>query len=365
MEELRTWLNRAAGPGTNEFLGWSRWEVTIRTVLHCLVALGKMLSWRQKRFPSFSPWSLLVPRSLQVLSAVLLCFFTSLATAAADDAYKIVVDDGKQADIVTPDGKPILRYMFERDRSTPERTFDTAKVFAHVVAPDGKETITKGAGGKFPHHRGIFIGWNRLQHDGKRHDLWHVRNTEQKHQAFLTKESTEDHATLTTKITWNGVDGEQLIEEKRTYRVISSDDAYAVIDFVSELTATAGDVRLDGDPEHAGVQFRPSQKVADNKSASYTFHKADVDPKKQRDLPWVAASFRIDDQTWTVQHMNHPSNPDGAVWSAYRDYGRFGPFAVIELKQGESQTLRFRFRVTPGDAPPREQMAEHYQAFAE
>ncbi len=299
---------------------------------------------------------------------VLACSFAFLTLTTklthADDAYEVVVEKGKHADIVGPNGEAVLRYMFERDTSTPERKFDTAKVFAHVMAPGGKETLTKGAGGKFPHHRGIFIGWNRIDHGGKRHDLWHVRNTELKHQEFVTPEGDEDGAAIISKISWIGVDGKSLIEEQRTYRVIPSSEAYALIDFVSELTAVNGDSTLDGDPEHAGVQFRPSQKVAENGSAKYTFHEEDIDPKKHKDLPWVACTFRIGDQTWTVQHMNHPSNPKGAVWSAYRDYGRFGPFPKFTIADDETQTLKFRFRVTKGEAPSRAEMAKQYEQFA-
>ena len=279
--------------------------------------------------------------------------------------YEVVVTENKHADIVAPSGNAVLRYMFERDESTPEKNFDTAKVFAHIMSPDGKDTITKGAGGKFPHHRGIFIGWNRINQDGKRHDLWHVRNTLQKHEEFLKTEGGEDGGSITSKILWIGVDKKPLIEEVRTYQVRKSPDAYALVDFSSKLTAVGGDLTLGGDPEHAGVQFRPSQKVAENGSAKYTFHEPNVDPKKQRDLPWVAATFQIDDDTWTVQHMSHPENPKGAVWSAYRDYGRFGPFPVIKLKADETVTLNFRFRITMGDAPNRDVMMEQYQAFVD
>lgn len=313
--------------------------------------------------PLFTQRSFLVTRFLPLLISSLAIVLASTTPVDANDAYQVDVKAGQHADIVRPDGEPILRYMYERDTSSPERTFDTAKVFAHVMAPGGKDTLTKGAGGKFPHHRGIFIGWNRIRYDGKRHDLWHVRNTEQKHEDFLTTESDENGATITSKIAWIGVDGETLIEEQRTYSVVASPDAYAIIDFVSKLTAVAGDLQLNGDPEHAGVQFRPSQKVAENKSASYTFDEPGIDPKKQRDLPWVAETFRIDDQTWTVQHISHPSNPKNAIWSAYRDYGRFGPFAVIDLDKGETVTLRYRFQINEGEAPSRDVLAKHYQTF--
>lgn len=303
-------------------------------------------------------------RHLLLLTAAVLYLAPPVRPADADDAYQVVVKQSEHADIVRPDGDPVLRYMFRRDTSTPEQTFDTAKVFAHVLAPDGETTLTKGPGGKFPHHRGIFIGWNKIQHDGQRHDLWHVRNTRQEHREFLQTKGDKESGTITSKIAWIGVGDQQLIEEQRTYRITPSLDAYTLVDFTSELTATAGDLKLDGDPEHAGVQFRPSQLVAENQSAKYTFHEEGVDPKKQRDLPWVACTFEINNQTWTVQNMSHPSNPPGAIWSAYRDYGRFGEFAVIELDQGQTVKLQYRFRVTEGRAPSREQMDQHFQAYA-
>lgn len=304
--------------------------------------------------------------------ATVLAFANITVAEESDHAYSVVDHAGQYADIIGPSGKPLVRYVYVRDDSSKERDFDTAKVFAHVMAPDGENTLTNGPGGKsFPHHRGIFIGWNRILHDGKSHDLWHVRDTVQKHvsmqsgaQSASFNGVTSGSAFITARIDWVGKGGETLVEETRTHRLISSEDAYAVIDVTSELTAVAGDLEFNGDPEHAGVQFRPAQTVADNKSAKYTFHADGVDPTKQLDLPWVACTFSIDGADWTVQHINHPSNPTGARWSAYRDYGRFGPFPVIKIGKGETQKLQFRFRVTSGTAPTREELAKAAADFA-
>ncbi|MEC7680068.1 MAG: DUF6807 family protein [Planctomycetota bacterium] len=298
-----------------------------------------------------------------IASCVILLFSATHQMIHAADSYSVNDMEGKHADIVTPDGKVILRYMYDRDTSNPETTFDTAKVFAHVMSADGQTPLTKGAGGKFPHHRGIFIGWNKLDQGGKKHDLWHVRNTVQKHREFEEIEFAKKGARITSLIDWVGVDGEVVIEEKRTYKVISVDGVHAMIDFSSTLTATNGNVELNGDPEHAGVQFRPSQLVAENKSATYTFHDEDIDPTKVLDLPWVAESFQIGEQWWSVQHMNHPSNPEGARWSAYRDYGRFGPFTVVKIADGESTTFRYRFCVTQGKNQDRTQLQATYNSY--
>lgn len=294
-------------------------------------------------------------------------FMTLLAQAlpsvSADAPYTIEHEEGEHLDIVRPDGQPILRYMYSRDTSDEQRTFDTAKIFAHVLAPGGETTLTKGPGGKFPHHRGIFIGWSKLKHGGKSHDLWHVRNTAQEHRSFEQQDAGNGGGKVVANIDWLGTDGKPVVKELRTYAVTDTDDAYALIDLTSELTAVGSDVVLDGDPEHAGVQFRPSQKVAENKSAGYTFHREGINPNQDLDLPWVAETFQLDGQKWTVQHMSHPQNPEGARWSAYRDYGRFGPFTVIEIPEGETQTLNYRFRITKGDTPSRETLAEQYSSY--
>ncbi len=286
-----------------------------------------------------------------------------LGTSAANDAYQIVDNAKSHAEIRTPDGKPVFRYMYGRDTSTKEKTFDTAKVYGHVVAPDG-ETLTKGPGGLFPHHRGIFIGWNKLTHNGKSHDLWHVRNTAQLHQRFGANKTGASGAAIEGLIDWIGTDGDPVVRESRTYAISPAESVYLQVDFTSQLTAVGGDVELNGDPEHAGVQFRPSQDVAENKSATYVFHADGLDPKRDRDLPWVAASFQVGDRWWTVQHMSHPDNPTGARWSAYRDYGRFGPFTVVKIAAQESVTLRYRFRITDGKALPRESLAQAYSDYS-
>ena len=230
-------------------------------------------------------------------SCLLLAVVSTVATihVHAADQFSVKDTTGKHLDIVAPTGKPILRYVYAHDTSSDETKFNTAKVFAHVVAPNGKTTLTKGSGGKFPHHRGIFIGWSKLKQGGKSHDLWHVRNTAQLHDKFVKTHADAKGATVTSVINWIGTHGEKVIEETRTYKVNVQKGAYTVIDFTSRLKAVNGDVELNGDPEHAGIQFRPSQQVAENKSAKYVFHKDGLDLKKDLNLPWAAATFKVDD----------------------------------------------------------------------
>jgi hypothetical protein len=59
------------------------------------------------------------------------------------------------------DGRAVARYMYANDSSTPQQANETFKPFLHVFDAEGKGTITKGPGGSFTHHRGIFFGWRK------------------------------------------------------------------------------------------------------------------------------------------------------------------------------------------------------------
>ncbi len=297
-------------------------------------------------------------------TALFACYcFALVTTALAADPKAFHDEAGKYLDILH-NGKPLVRYMYEFDDSTPEARLVTYKPYHHVFAPDGKNFITKGPGGLYTHHRGIFIGFSRLAHGGKTYDHWHMKNVNMVHQSFVEQKADDKSATVTSLIHWNDPDGNPLVEETRTLTVDFTDpDAYLLTDFVSTLKAVDGDVELRGDPEHAGMQYRPSDEVSKNKSAKYTFHADGIDPKKDKDLPWVAMTYKLGDDVYTVQHMRHPSDPSDSVYSAYRDYGRFGNYFVYTIPDGKSLTVRYRLRITQGAAPSREVLAAHYEKF--
>lgn len=299
---------------------------------------------------------------IRYISLGLATCFVSTAALSAD----FHDDPGKHLDILQ-DGNPIVRYMYGYDRTSKKRKHETYKVYHHVMNADGTDTITKGPHGKYTHHRGIFIGWRKIRHDDGKHDLWHMKkNAVQKHKQFLVKKSDSDQSMLSTRIHWIDSDGETIcLEETRTVTIHHDNPkAFTVIDFKSELKAVNGDVELRGDPEHAGLQYRAAQDVAENKSAVYTFHKEDINPKKDHDLPWVAMTYDMaNGDTYTVQHMNHPDNPEDTVYSAYRNYGRFGAFCETKIKDDETLTLQYRIEIYEGEAPPREEMAQQYKEY--
>jgi hypothetical protein len=63
--------------------------------------------------------------------------------------------------------------------------------------------------------------------------------------------------------------------------------------------------------------------------------------------------------------MNHPDNPKSTVYSAYRDYGRFGAFFTKELSEGQTLALNYRVWVGKGELPERQDMADRHTIFVE
>ena len=261
----------------------------------------------------------------------------------------------------------VLRYMHGYDPSTPETLHETYKCYHHVFDETGEQLITKGSGGLYTHHRGIFIGWNRLTLGDKEYDYWHMKGVTQRHVETIELSTDDEKALQAVRIDWCGPEGEPALVERRTITVHDvKEPGFLLLDFESQLTPVVGDVLLNGDPEHAGFQFRAHNDVADGGSdvkATYLFHEEGIDPLKDHDLPWAAMSFGLNGKRYTAQHMNHPDNPRPTVYSAYRDYGRFGAFPKVEIAKNETLTLRYRIYVMLGEMPPRTEMEQRYQAY--
>ena len=308
------------------------------------------------------------------------------ATEARKDVFAWRDEAGKHLDLMF-DGRPVTRYMYAYEPSDKNQRFKTAKPFHHVFDPTGQKLITSHGGQPYPHHRGIFIGWNKFTFEGKRYDLWHVRKAAQVHQNSLCQIAGPVLARSTALVHWNDTKGEALVAEERETTVFrQTAPVMMLMRFRSRLTPIRGDVLLDGDPEHGGCQYRPHPQVAaTNKQiakeakeakkkgekvaphpdrTTYLFHKEGINPRKDLDLPWVGMSYVLDGQRYSVQHLNHPGNPKKTRYSAYRDYGRFGAFFKKEIKAGETLELRYGFCVVAGGMPGRDGSAQRYAAFA-
>ncbi len=73
---------------------------------------------------------------------------------------------------------------------------------------------------------------------------------------------------MTAEVNWELPDGKPAIIEERTITVYRQSKPELLLDFVSTLRSQVGEIQLDGDPEHAGAQFRAHPDV--NKAQAET-----------------------------------------------------------------------------------------------
>jgi len=287
-----------------------------------------------------------------IVTAALAASFWLAGVRAADDAAGFSFKDeaGKYLDVLC-NGKTVGRYMYAYDKSTPAKLNETYKPYLHVFDAEGKAPITKGVGGEYTHHRGILIGWMKMGFNGKSYDRWHMKGGEQIHQKFGEQKADKEQGSFTSLVNWNDETGKAFIEEERTMAFRRAPaPAYILVDFASKMKAPLGDVVLDGDPEHAGIQYRPANEV-DRAATVYVFPKENAKPHNDVDYPWVGETYTLNGKKYSVVILNHPDDPKKTKFSAYRNYGRFGAFPVTTIKSGESFTFKYRFIVGQGDMP--------------
>jgi hypothetical protein len=262
--------------------------------------------------------------------------------------------------------RPVLRYMHQPfDSSSKEKRDLTYKVYHHLFDPAGEKPVTKGPGGLFPHHRGLFYGFNRIGYgDGKKADVWHCTgDAYQDHEKFLAEETGPVLGRQRVQIGWHGPGKEVFAREVRELTVYKLPGGI-LVEFASRLGTTVGPVKLDGDPQHAGFQFRADNEVA-AKTAKQTYYiRPDgvgqpgqtrnwPEVKTHVNLPWYAMNFVLGGTRYTAAYLDRPENPKEARFSE-RDYGRFGSYFAYELTAKNPLIIRYRLWLQEGAMTPAE-----------
>jgi len=282
---------------------------------------------------------------------------------AASEAFAFTEVKGESIDLKF--GKrPVWRYMnAPLDETSKDTRFKTFKVFHHLFDPKGEALVTNGPGGQFPHHRGLFFGFNRIGYAGKTADVWHCNNGEsQEHSKVVSTEAGPVFASQRTTIGWHGKDKAVFAEEFRGLTAYNVPGG-TMLDFATTLESKLDDViKLDGDPQHAGFHFRAAASVGD-KTAKQTYYlrpdgKGKPDETRNWDakgkaanavnLPWNAMSFVLGETRYTVLRINHPSNPTETRGSE-RNYGRFGDYFEYTLTKEKPLSLKYRVWLQEGE----------------
>src|SRR5688500_12349546 len=171
------------------------------------MSLHKSFRRSQKGPPVMKP-------KLSILAALVGGLLLAPGIARAADGFELADTAGDHLD-VKQGGKVGARYQYAHDTSTKERRNETYKPLLHVFDAAGEQPITNGSSGKqFPHHRGIYIGWNKISFNGKSYDLWHMSKSEIVHQKFENQKADKDGASFTSVTHWNDESGKPILVEE-------------------------------------------------------------------------------------------------------------------------------------------------------
>ncbi|MED5381185.1 MAG: DUF6807 family protein [Verrucomicrobiota bacterium] len=262
---------------------------------------------------------------------------------------------GKAVDVLQ-DGKVLARLVHGDGQIKP---------FLHIFGSAGELVTNPGldkegkAAGLFNHHRGIFIGWNKISSELGKYDMWHKGGPGQGRYDIVKFENTttKNSASIVAQIKWratkkDATGSDVMITERRTFKVSRPGGKQTQVDASFELKAER-DISLAGDLQHAGVHFRAHTEVATRRAeTSYLWEPSNAAGKGRvidDNHQWARLLFPIGKRWYTAQEMNAPAN--GVKELSWRDYGRFGYFLPKQLKKGEPFDLKFRFAIEEVDAP--------------
>ncbi len=314
---------------------------------------------------------------LLVIGAFMGLLVTDLTTRADDPAFVWKNDEAAGQATLSLGDQPVVKYVYAFDTSTKERAFETYKPFHHVYGPGTQTEITQGTNGKqFPHHRGMYVGWNKTGFEGQTLDFWHcTKGAHLRHMKFAELKGDANSGRMVAEIHWNDADGKPVIIETRSLTARREPTTKGwQLDWSSKLASQRGPITLDGDRQHAGFQYRAAPEVGAKAAARYLRpakfeQKPDAiqvgdagNPPAHIDLNWFAMSYPIGEQRFTVEYFDNPNLPKPALFSE-RPYGRFGTFFKTTLAADKPLELKYRLIISTGESPTVDAIQKRYDQF--
>ncbi|HEX7860031.1 MAG TPA: DUF6807 family protein [Verrucomicrobiae bacterium] len=253
---------------------------------------------------------------------------------------------GKQIEVLN-NGKPVARFIYGEGQLKP---------YLHLFGANGELLTEWNADQQFPHHRGIFIGWNKIESEMGSSDLWHLRSGEKMFVTDIRHTAGRTNATITATIEWHAQKPDEngdriLLRETRVLKISQPQTAKTIVDAKFTLSAQR-DLTLNGDLQHAGVHFRATHKLRDRaRETRYVWEPDLPGPGGKvvsKDLKWARLIFPVGNNWYTATQLNTPGNPTEEL--SWRDYGRFGFFFKRKLEWGDELEINYRFITEPAAA---------------
>ena len=312
-----------------------------------------------------------------------LAFLAACPFAWAD----VTVTEKTGAVSIAVDGQLVTEYHYG----------DAAHVYYYPFLGPGGVKMTrdypmaKAAGEEtdHPHHRSIWFSHGAV--NGV--DFWSEEASHKappkeplgkiEHDGVVKAMSGKEAGTLETRQKWVAPDGSVPVRSTQVFRVYAGAATERVVDFEITLIAGEKDV-VFGDTKEgtAAIRIAESMRLKRPKSpgqGSIANSEGMTDAKVWGEhAKWVSMTGPIDEKTYTITMMDHPSNLRHPTrWHA-RDYGLFAanPFCEAEmdktkekgsgaytLKAGQSLSLKYRMVFSEGDAAAA-RSAERFAAYA-
>jgi hypothetical protein len=257
-------------------------------------------------------------------------------------------------------GAPIWRYLHSPfDNSTPEKHDQTCKVSYGLY----NMMPSKGPYMGPPPAHSVNFAFNKITlNDGRECDIWNGKpdDTHQAHTGFAATEINRFVARQRATIDWHGPKNEVFAKEEREITSYYLGRRGIMMDIVSRVKTTDdGVVKLRGDPQSAGFQFRPHDSVKesekqilfirpDGKGTPGEARNEKPKDKKAPQTPWEASSYILGKSRFTAAVLAHPGNPAEARWSESTS-GQLGNSFEWDLTKKAPLTVAYRVWLGNGE----------------
>jgi len=149
---------------------------------------------------------------------------------------------------LSENGKPVFVYNYGMILADDFPEAMRRSSYLHPVYSPNGAVLTDDFNADHPHHRGISWMWPVVAVDGKKGDLWMVKEFRQKFLRWQAQETQESHARLAIENGW--FDGDrQFVKEEVEIVAHPAADNKRLLEFTLRFEATDQPVQIAGTPD--------------------------------------------------------------------------------------------------------------------
>lgn len=281
----------------------------------------------------------------------------TLAPTAADSPFAFQ-ETSSTGLTLTDGGKPVFVYNFGPILAPGFPEEMKRSCYIHPLYSPAGVLLSDDFNQDHPHHRGICWMWPEVTYNGKKGDIWMVKNFKQQFVAWKARETRADQARLAVENGW--FDGEKkFVREDVDVIVHAVKGTQRALDFTLTFTALDQPVQVAGTSEgkkgFGGFCLRFRQRDGGEAKTVIESDKG-LEKKDAVAAPrrWAQVSGEFDGKTAGGRIEDDPSNPNfpNNGWLLRHKFGflnvSYPGLQPITLEPGKPQTLKYRVLVFDG-----------------